>query len=175
MNAKPGPNIKNRFKKASRSGSQSKKKSAKKIDVVIWAAIIGLIGTFLTVLATLGSAAITTFGSAGTKAAGGNTPCAKCPEVDWMQMARNNDWIPRSECPWDKFEGNGTDDSGKKVKVEIRLLSGEDRWVCGSAVTAELGGKPVDLSSIIHGLVINPDTKIIVALGMASIEGNPKR
>lgn len=164
MKKLPRSKIKNPFRKTPASKTKStREKMSRKDKVLVRIAVIGLIGTLFTALATIISAAIQVTGTKKT--------CPVCPEIDWRQIAHTWGWIPRSECPWEKFEGTGADGLKKQVKVEIKLLSGENRWVCGLETEAELGKVPVDLRTHIRGLERNPDTKIIVAVGMASVEG----
>jgi hypothetical protein len=90
---------------------------------------------------------------------------------NWQQTARENGWIPKSECAWESIPGGGTDKNGKKVKVLIHLLAGEYKWACGSSSKIELGDAPADLTTHIKSLVISPEADVLVAIGMASVEG----
>lgn len=90
---------------------------------------------------------------------------------DWKLLARNSGWIPRSECEWDSISTISQDNNGKKVTILIHMLSGEYRWVYTSSTEIELGDEKKDLRLHIQGLDVSK-SKIIVAVGMASVEGD---
>lgn len=98
--------------------------------------------------------------------------CCWIPKDDWRQIARENGWIPRGECPWQTITTTGQDTKGNKVTVQIKLLSGEYRWVYKSPTMAELGEGKTDLRPQIRGLDLDPKATAIVAVGMASAEGD---
>lgn len=91
---------------------------------------------------------------------------------DWKRTARENGWIPRSECEWNFTQATGRDGSGKKIKVKINLLSSEYRWIYKSSAGAELGEEKIDLNSLIRGLDVSAYSHGLIAVGMASVEGD---
>lgn len=139
---------------------------------VIAAAVIGFVATiilaFATVLAALIGVVVTVVTNWQHKA----IECCWIPKDDWRQVARENGWIPRGECKWESIPATGRDKSGRKIKVRINLLSGEYRWVYKSSAEAELGEEKVDLRPHISGLEVDPKAAAIVAVGMASVEGD---
>jgi hypothetical protein len=139
---------------------------------VIIAAIIGFVATIIlaviTAFATLLGAVITVVATWQQKA----IECCWIPKDDWRRIARENGWIPRGECPWQTIITTGQDTKGNKVTVQIKLLSGEYRWVFKSSTMAELGEEKTDLRLQIRGLDLDPKATAIVAVGMASVEGD---
>ena len=139
---------------------------------VIIAAVIGFVATllfaFITAFATLFAAIITVVAAWQQKA----IECCQSPKDDWRQVARENGWIPRGECPWLIITTTGHDSKGNKVDVRIKLLSGEYRWVYESSTEAEIGGQKTDLRPEIRGLDVDKKATAIVAVGMASVEGD---
>ena len=93
-------------------------------------------------------------------------------QTDWKQTARKNDWIPRGDCQWTSTQATGRDKDGKKIKVRINLLSSESRWIYKSSAEAELGKKKLDLNALIRGLDVSVNSKGLIAVGMASVEGD---
>lgn len=93
-------------------------------------------------------------------------------QTDWKQMARKNDWIPRGECQWNSTQATGQDKSGKKIKVRINLLSSEYRWIYKSSAGAELGEEKIDLNALVRGLDVSANSRGLIAVGMASVEGD---
>lgn len=140
-------------------------KAPSKDDAVITAAIIGLLAAIITAVIGAGASIL---GTIITIVAAKESK----PKNYWQQIARDSGWIPRSECAWESIQATGKDKQGKSVTVYIKLLSGQYRWVYGSSTRAELGDEKIDLPSHIRGLEITPKSKIIVAVGMASVEGS---
>jgi NurA-like 5'-3' nuclease len=140
-------------------------------SATIIAARIGLITAILGlaagILALLGS--VITLVASSTQAA---LEGAYISKVEWKQFARKNGWIPKSECDWDSRETTGQDNSGREIKVRIHLLSGEYRWVLNSSSKVELGNVETNLALHIHGLELDSKSDVVVAIGMASVEGN---
>jgi hypothetical protein len=128
------------------------------------AAVLGLVAAFASLLGSV----ITVVASSAQTAF--DEACIS--KGDWKQFARRNGWIPKGECEWDSLETRGQDKSGKGIRVRIHLLSGEYRWVVESSSKAELGEKKTDLESHIRGLELDSKSDVIVAVGMASVEGS---
>jgi hypothetical protein len=140
---------------------------------------LALIGFCATIIAALIPAAASLLGAIIVVAAASREKAIECcciPKDDWKQFARTNGWIPKDECPWESFPITGRDASGKHVNVIVHLLSAEYRWVFASPIEAELGGKGIKLESHIQGLNISSKATVVVAVGMASVEGDfPKQ
>lgn len=136
---------------------------------------LALIGFVITIIASLITAAATLLGALIVVSAESKQQMAQCcciPRDDWKDFARTNGWIPRTECPWESRRSSGQDSHGRKVEVQIHLLAGEYRWVLKSSSEIELGDKNTSLATHIRGLEISSKAKVIVGLGMASVEGN---
>jgi hypothetical protein len=133
-------------------------------SAVIWAARIGLIAAIISLVAALGSL----LGAFMTMAVGSAQIAV---DSSWKHFARANGWIPQSECQWESIDVPGRDKSGKEAAVRIHLLAGEYRWVLGSSNNIQLGEDDADLDTHIRGLELDPDADVVVAVGMASVEG----
>jgi hypothetical protein len=139
------------------------------------ATILAVIGFVMTIVAALICAAATIVGALIVVAAESKDKLVQCccvPKDDWKEFARANGWIPRGECPWDSVHGIGTDLSGKKIEVKINTLADQYRWVLGSSSEIGLGKKSENLTDHIRGLYISTKATTVVAVGMASVEGD---
>lgn len=96
------------------------------------------------------------------------------PKDECLQFARANGWIPKSECrcSWTKYPGQGTDEAGKSVGININILSQDYRWQYGKiGELVEFGGKTENVRPHLSSLDIS-ESKALVCVGAASVEGD---